>query len=50
LRSGGSKAAHALAETPLHEFVGGEHLASKILWNEQDRDEHAGYEIAQHYL
>jgi hypothetical protein len=46
----GGQLANALAESPPHQFVGGEHLAPEILRQEKDRNHDAGQQIAEDQL
>ena len=39
-----------VAEAPLHQFVGGEHFAAEVLWQEQNRDDDSGHQIPEYHL
>ena len=46
----GSRLSDAGTKAPLHQLIGGEHLALKILWKKQCGDDHASEQIPEYDL
>ena len=42
--------AHAFTESPLHQLIGCEHLAAKVVRKEERRDDNASEQISEHHL
>jgi hypothetical protein len=49
-KDAGSDLSHVRPEAPLHEFVGGEHLALEIARQENGRNHHPGQQISENHL
>jgi len=49
-KDAGGNPAHARAEAALHQFIGGEHLAAKVLGQKNQRDNDARQQVAEHHL